>query len=73
MEFLPGTGTISPLLANIALHGMETVIAKRFPTRNHKRFYTPQVIRYADDGARRKPLFLWDERSPPRECLNSPE
>src|SRR5262249_14416199 len=42
-------GTISPLLANIALHGMETVIAKRFPTRNHKRFYTPQVIRYADD------------------------
>jgi RNA-directed DNA polymerase len=42
-------GTISPLLANIALHGMETVIAKRFPTRNHKRFYTPQVIKYADD------------------------
>ena len=25
------------------------------------------------DRARRKPLFLWDERSPPREYLNSPE
>ena len=42
-------GTISPLLANVALHGMETVITKKFPTRAHKRFYAPQVIRYADD------------------------
>jgi group II intron reverse transcriptase/maturase len=32
-----------------------------------------RYLRYADDCARRKPLFLWDERSPPREYLNSPE
>ena len=32
-----------------------------------------RYVRYADDCARRKPLLLCDERSPPRECLNSPE
>ena len=30
-------------------------------------------IRYADDCARRKPLFLRAARSPPRESLDSPE
>jgi retron-type reverse transcriptase len=29
--------------------------------------------RWADDGARPKPLRWWDERSPPRECPASPE
>jgi RNA-directed DNA polymerase len=42
-------GTISPLLANVALHGMEELLVQRFPTRLHKCFYAPQVIRYADD------------------------
>src|SRR5260370_1864375 len=42
-------GTISPLLANVALHGMEELLVKRFHTKLHKRFYAPQVIRYADD------------------------
>lgn len=42
-------GTISPLLANVALHGMEELLVQRFPTKLHKRFYAPQVIRYADD------------------------
>jgi RNA-directed DNA polymerase len=42
-------GTISPLLANVALHGMEGLLVQRFPTKLHKRFYAPQVIRYADD------------------------
>ena len=42
-------GTISPLVANVALHGMEELLAQRFPTKLHKRFYAPQVIRYADD------------------------
>lgn len=42
-------GTISPLLANVALHGMEELIAQRFPTKSRKCFYAPRVIRYADD------------------------
>jgi RNA-directed DNA polymerase len=42
-------GTISPLLANVALHGMEELLVQRFPTKLHKRFYAPQGIRYADD------------------------
>jgi RNA-directed DNA polymerase len=56
----PQGGVISPLLANIALHGMEEVISKAFPklTENNRKtwyhnrgenFYSPQVIRYADD------------------------
>src|SRR6185369_5048454 len=42
-------GTISPLLANVALHGMEELLAQRFPTKSRKCFYAPRVIRYADD------------------------
>src|SRR5882724_992129 len=36
--------TVSPLLANIALHGLETAIVSSFPQRN-----PPLVVRYADD------------------------
>jgi RNA-directed DNA polymerase len=46
-EGVPQGGTISPLLANIALHGLETFIVKKFP-RNDKR-RAPLVVRYADD------------------------
>jgi RNA-directed DNA polymerase len=46
-EGVPQDGTISPLLANIALHGLETFIVKKFP-RNDKR-RAPLVVRYADD------------------------
>jgi RNA-directed DNA polymerase len=42
-------GNISPLLANIALHGLETVIVKKFPRSGSKKFNPPNVIRYADD------------------------
>jgi RNA-directed DNA polymerase len=42
-------GPLSPLLANVALHGMEELIARRFPRSARKRFYPPRVIRYADD------------------------
>jgi len=40
----PQGGIVSPLLANIALHGLETALAAAFPKRNR-----PVLIRYADD------------------------
>ncbi len=49
----PQGGPLSPLLANIALHGLETAIVKAFPAhprRNgHRESWQPIVIRYADD------------------------
>ena len=63
-EGTPQGGVISPLLANIALHGLETVITKAFPHKVHYKYgrengkqtqtymgYTPKahVVRYADD------------------------
>jgi len=59
-EGTPQGGVISPLLANIALHGIERRIKQEFPEMTHtgretwfhkKRieFKPPNVIRYADD------------------------
>jgi len=59
-EGTPQGGVISPLLANIALHGLEQLIKKELPeisqngreTWFHKKglhFRPPSVIRYADD------------------------
>jgi RNA-directed DNA polymerase len=54
-EGTPQGGVISPLLANIALHGMETLIKQKFPKKsiyqNGKAgtLYPPTVVRYADD------------------------
>jgi len=59
-EGTPQGGVISPLLANIALHGMENRIKQAFPRMSENRketwfhkkgtvFYSPQLIRYADD------------------------
>ena len=59
-EGTPQGGVISPLLANIALHGLEQLILKEFPKMSttsketwfHKKgtgFSSPNVIRYADD------------------------
>ena len=42
----PQGGTISPLLANIALQGMEEAILSK---RNRKHVEQPILIRYADD------------------------
>jgi RNA-directed DNA polymerase len=49
-EGTPQGGIISPLLANIALHGLETWIRSIFGEPNARDgFYPPVVIRYADD------------------------
>ena len=48
----PQGGVISPLLANIALHGMETIISEKFPRR--RGWSPPKVVRYADDCAPRR-------------------
>ncbi len=49
----PQGGVLSPLLANIALHGLEETVTVAFPHRKkvHGRTenWTPIVIRYADD------------------------
>lgn len=53
-EGTPQGGVISPLLANVALHGLESAITTAFPKNvtingvQHGR-YQPRVIRYADD------------------------
>ncbi|BAZ43911.1 putative reverse transcriptase [Chondrocystis sp. NIES-4102] len=50
-EGTPQGGVLSPLLANIALHGMENFIKEKFPRKVNKNMDrpTPNVIRYADD------------------------
>jgi RNA-directed DNA polymerase len=52
-EGTPQGGTLSPLLANIALHGLEDALTRDYP-RSHQtdgiaESWKPVVIRYADD------------------------
>lgn len=44
-------GVTSPLLANIALHGLEELVRRRFPARkaNRGRLTAATLVRYADD------------------------
>jgi RNA-directed DNA polymerase len=47
---VPQGGVLSPLLANVALHGLEKAVAQRFRRRERNGSYrTPFVVRYADD------------------------
>ena len=67
----PQGGVLSPLLANIALHGLEEFIRNRYPVMRETRRngirkgmnWKPQVIRYADDF-----LVLHRDRSVIEEC-----
>lgn len=45
----PQGGVLSPLLMNVALHGLETAITTAFPATKGGCRWQPQVIRYADD------------------------
>jgi RNA-directed DNA polymerase len=48
-EGTPQGGIASPLLLNVALHGMETAAGARYGADNHAIKGTPVLIRYADD------------------------
>jgi RNA-directed DNA polymerase len=48
-EGTPQGGVASPLLLNIALHGMETAAGARYGADNHAKKGSPVLIRYADD------------------------
>lgn len=62
VEGTPQGGVISPLLANIALHGLETEIIEHFRRKGYKRL--PTIIRYADDF-----VILHKDRKVIKECL----
>jgi len=48
-EGTPQGGVISPLLLNIALHGMETAAGADYQANGHAKAGAPVLIRYADD------------------------
>lgn len=48
-EGAPQGGVISPLLMNVALHGMETAAGVRYTASGGTRADSPVVVRYADD------------------------
>jgi RNA-directed DNA polymerase len=52
-EGVPQGGPLSPMLANVALHGLETAIRTAFPTQivqeGRRLRWQPTVVRYADD------------------------
>lgn len=48
-EGCPQGGVVSPLLMNVALHGLETAIASAFPQKRKGEHWQPIVIRFADD------------------------
>jgi RNA-directed DNA polymerase len=56
-------GNLSPLLACIALHGLEALIDKTFPRSGSRRFQTPNVVVYADDL-----VILHEERAVVERC-----
>jgi RNA-directed DNA polymerase len=40
---------LSPLLANIAIHGIEEAVAEKYTRNSRRGFYLPIIVRYADD------------------------
>jgi RNA-directed DNA polymerase len=40
---------LSPLLANIAMHGIEEAVAQKYTRNSRRGFYLPIIVRYADD------------------------
>jgi RNA-directed DNA polymerase len=50
----PQGGVLSPLLANVARHGLETHIRSAYPASHRGESWRPTVVRYADDCAPRR-------------------
>jgi len=48
-EGAPQGAVLSPLLMNVALHGLETAITSAFPTTKNGHSWRPKVVRFADD------------------------
>jgi group II intron reverse transcriptase/maturase len=76
----PQGGIVSPLLANIYLHELDRYMERYTDLPRSKRVQRKRkglanflYVRYADDCARRKPLDLGDERSPPGESPDAPQ
>ena len=61
-EGTPQGGTLSPLLANIALHGLENTIKEAMPRKQK----APAVIRYADDL-----VVIHEDRAVLEKCQES--
>jgi RNA-directed DNA polymerase len=76
-EGTPQGGIISPVLANMALDGLERILRKKYPHSGQRALKGKNkqvnLVRYADDCARRKPLDLGDERSPPGDSPDAPQ
>jgi RNA-directed DNA polymerase len=56
-------GNISPLVANIALHGLETILGKQFPRSGSRGFQAPKIVVYADDF-----VILHEDRQIVMQC-----
>ena len=56
---VPQGGVISPLLMNVAFHGLEEDLLTAYPKR-HK----PAVIRFADDMVRHEARYVHGARAP---------
>jgi RNA-directed DNA polymerase len=56
-------GNLSPLLANVALHGLERLIVKTFPRSGSRGFQAPNVVVYADDL-----VILHEDRGVVKRC-----
>jgi RNA-directed DNA polymerase len=48
-EGTPQGGVASPLLANVALHGLETAVVNACPAQRNGQKWRPTLVRYADD------------------------
>jgi RNA-directed DNA polymerase len=59
----PQGSPLSPLLMNIALHGLETKLVNTFPHNGRRNFNPPTVVRYADDL-----VVLHSDLSVVRQC-----
>jgi RNA-directed DNA polymerase len=55
----PQGGVLSPLLANIALHGLESALVSQ------SRRYRITVVRYADDFVRHEARYVHGAKAPP--------